>query len=394
MNCKICSNNNTKEVINLKKQPLANKYPRNKKEIIKEPIYDLKVYYCTNCKSAQIGKLINRDLMFKDYYYLSSVNKKLVDHFNNLSKKLIKSKFVIDIGSNDGILIKPLKKAGIKTLGIDPSINVSKIANSKGYKTLVGFFNDKIIDKILKKYPKPDVLVASSVMTHMENPKQFAKNVKKLLEKNGKLILEIEYLYNFIKNLEFERFYFDRPFYYSIKSVDLLFKSVGMSLIDIEKINVHGESLRFVIINKKNQKKSSRLLRLIKIESHNLNLKLFKNFNLKINREGDKFLKYLKKFKQSGKNIIGYGAPARVATITNYLGIDSDLIPSIIDDSPLKQKKFTPGKHIKIVRKKDINLKTIDIVIVFAYEYFVEIKKNFKNIKVMFFKPIPFKKLK
>jgi len=394
MNCKICSNNNTKQVINLKKQPLANKYPRNKNEIKKEPLYNLKVYYCKNCRSAQIGKIINRNVMFEDYYYLSSVNKKLVEHFKNLSKKLVKSNFVIDIGSNDGILLKPLKKLGIKALGIDPSINVSKIANSKGYKTLVGFFDNKMINKILKDYPKPDILVASSVMTHMENPKIFAKNVKKLLNEDGKLILEIEYLYNFIKNLEFERFYFDRPFYYSIKSIDLLFKSVGMSLIDIEKINVHGESLRFIIKNKKNQIKSKRLLNLIKVEKKNLNLKLFTDFNIKIMKEGNKFLNYLHSFKDLKKKIIGYGAPARVATITNFININSDLIPIIIDDSPLKQNRYTPGKHIKIINKKNMDLKRIDIIIVFAYEYFKEIKNNFKNIKVKFFKPIPFKELK
>jgi len=394
MNCKICSNNNTKEVINLKKQPLANKYPRNKSEINKEPLYNLKVYYCKNCKSAQIGKIINRNVMFQDYYYLSSVNKKLVAHFNNLSKKLIKNNFVIDIGSNDGILLKPLKKLGVKALGIDPSINVSKIANSKGYKTLVGFFDNKMIIKILKTYPKPDILVASSVMTHMENPKIFAKNVKKLLKEDGKLVLEIEYLYNFIKNLEFERFYFDRPFYYSIKSIDLLFKSVGMSLIDVDKINVHGESLRFIIKNKKNQIKSKKLLKLIKTENKNLNLKLFTDFNIKMVKEGNKFLKYLNNFRNLKKKIIGYGAPARVATITNFLNINSDLIPIIIDDSPLKQNRYTPGKHIKIINKKNINFKKIDIVIVFAYEYFKDIKKKFKNLKVKFFKPIPFKELK
>jgi len=394
MKCKICTNNNTVEVINLKKQPLANKYPRNKSEIAKEVKYNLKVYYCKICKSAQISKLISRNIMFEDYYYLSSVNKKLVDHFNQLSTKLNKSNFVVDIGSNDGILLKPLKKAGVKAIGIDPSINVSKIANEKGYKTMVGFFDNNIIKKILKLYSKPDVLVASSVMTHMKNPKQFAKNVSSFLIKGGRLILEIEYLYNFIKNLEFERFYFDRPFYYSVKSIDLLFKSVGMSLIDVEKINVHGQSLRFIIVNEKNKIKSKRLLKLFKKENAQLNINLFKVFNIKIIKEGRIFLNSLQKFRNENKFVLGYGAPARVATITNYLNINSDLIPYIIDDSPLKQNRYTPGKHIKILSKKNIKYNKENIVIVFAYEYFKEIKKHFKNTKFKFFKPIPFKELK
>ena len=242
-------NKKTIEVINLKKQPLANKYPKNISEINKEAKYNLKVYYCKECKSAQIGRLINRDTMFKDYYYLSSVNKKLVDHFINLSNKLRKNNFIIDIGSNDGILLKPLKKAGIKAIGIDPSINVSRIANKNGFKTLVGFFDSHMVNKILNSYPKPDVLVASSVVTHMKNPKQFAKNVKKLLIDDGILILEIEYLYNFIKNLEFERFYFDRPFYYSLNTIKKIFERQKMFLFDAEKISPHGGSIRIYLKN-------------------------------------------------------------------------------------------------------------------------------------------------
>ena len=393
MKCKICSNNNTKEVINLGKQPLANKYPKNNLQIKNEVKYYLKVFYCKNCRSGQISKLIDRNLMFKDYYYLSSVNDKLVNHFKKLAYKIRKSKFVIDIGSNDGILLKPLKDMGVKCLGIDPSINVGKIANKKGLNTIIGFFDKKIIKKILKTYQKPDVLVASSVVTHLKNPKEFAKNIKSLLMKDGIFILEIEYLYNFIENLEFERFYFDRPFYYSVKSIDILFKNVGMSLIDVEKIDVHGESIRCYINNGKNLPKSNRLLKMLKNENKKLNINLFNEFNKKIKIETKNLIDNISLMKDSKKKIIGYGAPARVATITNYANITEREIPVIIDDSPLKQGRFSPGKHIRIINKKNIDEKKVDTIIVFAYEYFKEIKKNFKNKKIKFYKPIPFKEL-
>ena len=179
MRCKICNNNKTHDVLNLKKQPLANKYPKNKLEIRKEYKFNLKVCFCEKCKSAQIKKIIDRKLMFTDYYYLSSVNKGLVDHFNKLAKKLKNSNFVLDIGSNDGILLAPLKKLGIKAIGVDPSVNVGKIANKKGLKTIIDFFNVKVIEKITKEYSKPDTIVASSVITHLEKPIEFAKNIKK-----------------------------------------------------------------------------------------------------------------------------------------------------------------------------------------------------------------------
>ncbi len=394
MKCRICNSSATSPIFDLGKQPLANKYPKNQKEIREEKKYKLKVFFCNTCKAAQISTLIDRKLLFEKYYYLSSVNFGLKRHFNTLSKKLKKYNFIVDIGSNDGILLEPLKKLKIKSIGIDPSKNVGKIANDKGLKTFIGFFNKKIIDKILIKYPKPDAIVASSVMTHLEKPREFAKNIKYFLKENGVLILEIEYFYNFIKNLEYERFYFDRPFYYSAYCIDKLFQSYQMSLFDIEVINIHGGSLRLYIRNIKKIKKTTRCKKILKIEKQYLNIKNLHLIKNKIKKETLLFKNKLIKYKKDKRNIVGYGAPARVSTITNFGNIDSNLINYIIDDSPLKQGRFTPGTHIKIVPKKNNINERINIVIVFAYEYFNDIKKNFKKLKVKFYKPIPFSKLK
>jgi len=362
MKCKICDSKRVSEVINLGKQPLANKYPKNKNEKLKEKKFNLKILFCKNCKSAQIKKIIDRKYLFEDYYYLSSVNNKLKKHFEKLAKKLKKYKFVVDIGSNDGVLLKPLKKLKIKAIGVDPSINVGKIANEKGLKTFIGFYDKPIINKILKKYSKPDLIVASSVVTHLDNPKKFAKNIELFLEKNGDLIIEIEYLQNILKNLEFERFYFDRPFYYSAFSINKLFNNVGMSLYDIEIIEAHGGSLRCYIKNIKNFKKTNRCNKILNNELKKLNIKSFRMFNNKIIKEVEKFKYNLLNFKKEKKIVIGYGAPARVSTITNFANIDSKLINYIIDDSPLKQKRFSPGKHIRILPKKNnINNKIVII---------------------------------
>ncbi len=394
MKCRICKTKKLNEVVNLGLQPLANKYPKNKLEIKKEKKFPLRIMFCSNCKSAQIKKIIDRNLLFRDYYYLSSVNNKLKVHFNKLSKKLKKYNFIVDIGSNDGILLDPLRKMKKKAIGIDPSINVGRIANKKGLKTFIDFFDKPIIKKILKKYPKPDLIVASSVVTHLENPEKFTKNVKSFLEKNGDLIIEIEYLKNFIKNTEYERFYFDRPFYYSANTINYLFRQVNMSLYDIEKIDIHGGSLRCFIKNNRKFKKTDRCSKILLEEKKVINNSSFKKFNKNIYKES-KILnnKLISLKKKLNKNIIGYGAPARVSAITNIANIDSSLLNYIIDDSPLKQNKFSPGKHIRILSAKNNISDKIDIVIVFAYEYFRDIRKKFKNYKPLFYKPIPFKKL-
>ena len=391
MKCRICKSTETFEVFNLGKQPLANKYPKNISEINREKKFKLSVFFCKKCKSAQIKNIISRKLMFKEYFYLSSVNKGLKRHFFNLSKKLKRYNFVVDIGSNDGILLAPLKKNKVKAIGIDPSINVGKIANDKGLETFIGFYEKNIIKKILKKYNKPDAIVASSVITHLENPIEFVKNTKYFLKKDGTLILEIEYLNNFLNNLEYERFYFDRPFYYSANSINYMFKKFDMSLYDIEVINIHGSSLRLYIKNSKYYKMTKRCSALLKKEKKDLNLNNLKKINNKIIKESEKFRDTLKTLKSKGKKVIGYGAPARVSTITNFAKINNKLIDYIIDDSPIKQNKYTPGSHIRILPKKGNINNSLDIIIVFAYEYFNDIKVKFKNFKVSFYKPIPFK---
>ena len=393
MKCKICNSNNISEVINLGKQPLANKYPKNNLEINNEKKFTLKILFCGSCRSGQIKKIVNRNILFEDYYYLSSVNKKLREHFEDLALKIKKYNFVVDIGSNDGILLKPLRKLKVKSIGIDPSINVGKIANDRGLETFVGFFDINIIKKILKKYEKPDLIVASSVVTHLEKPIKFAKDIRRLIKKDGTLIIEIEYLQNFLKNLEFERFYFDRPFYYSANSIKKLFKNVGMTLYDIEKINTHGGSLRCFIKNSRNTKITNRCKIILNDEKKQLSLSKFKKFNNKIYQSSKILKDKLTNFKKKGSKIIGYGSPARVSTITNVAKINSNLIEYIIDDSPLKQNRFSPGMHIKILPRKNNISNQIDTVIVFAYEYFNDIKKYFGKSKIQFYKPIPFRKL-
>ena len=393
MICKICKKNEINEVLNLGLQPLANKYPRNKKDFLVEKTFPLNLMFCSNCLNVQIKKIIDRKEMFEDYYYLSSVSKGLVSHFENLAKKLRSSSFIVDIGSNDGILLKPLKSMGVKALGIDSSINVGKLANDNGLETLIGFFNNSSIEKIITNYGNPDTIVASSVFTHVENPMQFAIDVKKLIKENGFFILEVEYLLNFIKNIQFERFYFDRPFYYSLSSIKILFQQVGMSLVNVEHIDTHGGSIRCYIKNSKNEKSTPLVEDIIKKEKEDLTIKTFKTFKKNIIKETRNLKEKLNYFKRSKKKVIGYGAPARVSTITNFANIDNNHIEFIIDDSPLKQNRHTPGTHIPIISREKSNNDNIDIIIVFAYESFMEIKELTKNYNCKYFQPIPFRKL-
>lgn len=384
--CKCCNGSLVQELIDLGQQPFANKYPSEKQKK-NEMIMNLSILICLNCFTAFTKTIAPRDIMFEEYFYLSSVNKELVNHFNELAKSIPSGSNLLDIGSNDGILLKPLMKRNVDALGIDPSENVGKIANDKGLKTIIGFFDEKNTNEIIKQHGRFDYVVASSIFTHVEDSEKFVENVKKVLRDDGTFILEIEYIKNLLSNIEFERFYFDRPYYFSIKGIMSLFEKVGMYVNKIEEISPHGGSLRFYIQNKKSIKNHYEKL----LNDENIFFKnIFKsNFKEKVLREANNFKKFLTDNKNQGKKIVGFGCPARFSTITNFINIDQNLISLVIDDSPLKQKKFSPGMHIPIMKRETLLEIKPDIIIVFAYEYFESIYEFTKQFSAKHYKPIP-----
>lgn len=394
MKCNLCYSKKSFEFLDLGKQPMANKYPK-KSQFKNEKFFRLKVYFCPDCKNIQLGKLVSRDDMFVDYYYLSSVNKVLVDHYEKFAReKLKKAKFVVDVGSNDGISIKPLQEMGIKALGVDPSVNVGKIANAAGYPTLVDFFNAKTAKKIEKEHGKADVITGLSMFSHLQDQHKFIEDVKTLLTDDGRFIVEVEYNKLMLQKMSFERFYLDRIFYFSATSFQKLFKQHGMYLQDVEVTEIHGGSLRVTAQKKgKGKKPTVRVAKLIADEKKNLTPKTVAQFGIDAQVEVDELWWKLQEYKTAGLSIAGYGSPARTSTITNFGDIGIDIIDFIVDDSPLKQNRHSPGKHIPIVPKSYLDAHPVDVLVFFAYESFNDIKKRLKHWAKYVF-PIPVREVK
>jgi hypothetical protein len=245
-----------------------------------------------------------------------------------------------------------------------------------------------MVDHIHKEYGRPDLITASSVFTHLEDPLDFFENVKKLLQPNGRLIIEVEYLQKIVSDFAFERFYFDRPHYYSLKSMMKMGEKHGFSIVDASVVNVHGGSLRVsfalggVNINNSNLKK------LFTQESNFLNtsniLSKFNDFRVACGN----MRKAIHEFKEMGLSVAGYGCPARFSTITNFSGLTTSDLSYVVDDSPLKQGRYSPGMHIPIVHYNSDEKP--DVYIVFAYEYITSIKEKVGLLTVGYFKPVPF----
>jgi hypothetical protein len=273
--------------------------------------------------------------------------------------------------------LKPLKELGVRAIGVDPSINVGKIANDAGLETIVAFFDSSVADNITRNYQKSDMIVASSIFTHLEDPHQFLEGVKRLMTDDGKFVVEVEYIGDILKKVQFERFYLDRVFYYSLTSLKHLFESHGMRIIDVERIEPHGGSIRVTACNSGQSFVPSDSVTLsLEEEKTNLTPASLKEFRALVDSYITAFRDKLLEYKKSGLRVAGYSAPARVATICNYGRIAQPLIEFIVDDSPLKQNRFSPGTHIPIVPKSFLEKHKPDILVVFAYEYFDDIKKK------------------
>lgn len=315
--------------------------------------------------------------MFEDYYHLSSVNAGVVTHYRNFAKTLARAKFVVDIGSNDGILLKPLKEMGVAAIGVEPAINVSKIANEAGLTTITAFFDATTVKEIVSKHGRPDVIIGFSMFSHLGDPHTFIDDVKELLTEDGKFILEIEYVDTVLKDMRFERFYLDRISYFSVTSLEKLFQRHGMYLSDVEETSSHGGSLRATVEKKgTGAPPSESVAQHLAYESNRLTPERVLTFGKEARTQIADLRATLERYKSEGLLVAGFAAPARLSTICNFGNIGPDLISFVVDETPIKQHKYTPGTHIPIVPMSYLEKHKPDVFVVFVHDYFDEVKKK------------------
>ena len=377
--CRSCGNTNLKRVVSLGYQPLANNLLKKKNE--KCELYPLEVNYCDKCYNCQLSISVDPKKMFSNYLYTSSTSKIFRNHFVDASKKYIKElklnkkkSYIIDIGSNDGVALKPFLDQGFKKiLGIEPAKNLAKLANKNKIKTFNGFLNKKNIKKIKKN---ADLILASNVFAHSDELKEMAECMFKLLNKKGTIVIEVQYLMNTLKDLTFDNIYHEHYNYWSLTSLVNFFNRFEGKIFRSERVNTHGGSLR-VYIKKDKKVKIEQSVKLMLIEEEKFGIKNFqtyKEFGEKVYKIRENVRRNIKKLKNTNSLIIGYGAPAKATTALNFFGISKE-IDFIVEDNKLKHNKFIPGVKIPIKNKLQIKNKK-NTLIVLAWNFYKDIKKN------------------
>jgi SAM-dependent methyltransferase len=334
-----------------------------------------------------LSYVVPPEKLFSTYLYTSSTAKSFREHFERAADIYIdefglnSESCVVDIGCNDGIALVPFKNKGIKTIGVDPAENIVKLCRNKGIETIQGYFDSNAVDAILDKHGKVDLITASNVFAHSDDIKFITTNVFKLLKDTGTFIIEVQYLKDTLSDLTFDNIYHEHLSYWSVTSLNNFFNSLGYTITKVEHIQTHGGSIR-VYVNKNSIKIDASVEKFLQEEKKFglTNFETYKDFFDKIENIKEKTKKAFTVFKNKNKKIIGYGAPAKATTTLNYYKIDKNYIEYVVEDNILKHKKYIPGVNIPIFSKEELKNNKPDIIIVMAWNFIEEIRKNNKNL--------------
>lgn len=391
MNCRIC-NFQISPFMTFGKMPIANGF-LSKENIKDEYFFELAPAFCSNCGMLQIKEQPDAEKMFhSNYAFFSSTSKYMQKHFEEFAN-LVKSKvltnrkdpFVVELGSNDGIMIKHFKNASIRHLGIEPSSNVAEVARDEGINTISKFFNSELADEIISEYGHADVITSANVMCHIPDLNSVAAGIKKLLKPDGVLMFEDPYLGAMIEKTSYDQIYDEHVFIFSATSVGWAFGQHGLELIDLLPQITHGGSMRYVLAPKGSHPISENVKIILEKEKAQGLDKPETYLRFKENCEKSKkdLIEILRKLKNEGKRVVGYGATSKSTTVLNYCDIGPEYIEFISDTTPIKQGKLTPGKHIPVKPYQDFANNYPDYALLFAWNHSVEIFEKEEEFKKM-----------
>lgn len=357
-----------------------------------ETYYPLKVYVCHSCFLVQLyGRANPKNIFNKDYAYISSSSQTWLQHCKDYSNKIVASlpnkseNLVVEIGSNDGVLLKEFIDKGITVLGIDPAITATAIAEKNGVPVLSEFFTKELASELVSQGKKASLLIGNNVLAHVPDINNFVAGIATLLKNDGICTLEFPYLPELLNRSEFDTVYHEHFFYFSLTALNAIFSHHGLTLFNIDKINIHGGSLRvYLQLTAFNHKQTNSIVPEMldaEINSGIKNMDYYlglqeRAFSIKKN-----FLKWLTDKLQQGKKVVAYGAAAKGNTFLNYCGIKNDLIEFIADVTIQKQGKLLPGSHIPIVSEDKIKALRPDYIIVLPWNFKEEINNRLKYVK-------------
>jgi len=392
MKCRFCEYSELEVFLDLGMSPMANSFLKQSELNNAESFYPLCSYFCPNCFLVQLDEFEPPQNIFSNYAYFSSFSDTWTSHVESFVSSVIskfnisKERQIIEIASNDGYLLKHFKKHEFPVLGIEPATNIAKVAESNGIPTVNKFFGIETANEISSKSKKADVLIAFNVLPHVPNLNDFVQGLKILLNQKGLLIVQFSaYLMSLIKYAEFDMIYHEHFSYFSLHTLEKIFSENNLSIFDVEKLPVHGGSLRLFISHKDDStftktKNISKFLEQEKEFGLHEPL-LYQEFSKKVLSVKQEIWKFFISAKNENKKIACYGAPAKGNTLLNFCGIGKDFIDYTVDKNDHKQNLFLPGTHIPIFSPEKIKSTKPDYLLILPWNLKDEIIEQMSFIR-------------
>lgn len=385
MNCRLCHSSNLELFLDLGFIPLVDKFLTLEEVNEPETFYPLNVNLCKDCGLAQLGYLVPpSDLFNENYAYESSTTKTRRDNHASLARyvcekfSIPKNSLVVDIGSNVGVLLEEFRALGMQVCGVDASSNIVKMANSKGIETILGFFDDKIVKKIISSKQKASVITATNLFAHIQDYDSFMYALKNLITVDGIFVFQVPHFLQLVKHLEYDTVYHEHVSYFGLKPLIKFFKRFEMEIFDVLENPIDGGSIRCFVGRKGQKPISPTVQSIITAEEKEEIYSVFRlrKFADEVKRQKGLLLDLLITLKKNGKRIVGISAPAKGNTLLNYCKIDNYFLDYVTEKSSLKIGKFTPGMHLP-VKPDEILLKDLpDYALILAWNFSEEIIKN------------------
>ncbi len=385
--CRISGSFLTK-VIDFGDQPLGNGF-LDSHQFTDEYFFPMEVGFSEKSMMFQLLVQPDPEKMFHDHYaFYSSTSSYMKQHFKQFADLVLQSgylskadPFVVELGCNDGIMLKNFVEQGIRHLGIEPSLNVAQEANKLGVSTISDFFSEELAERLVKEHGQADAFLAANVMCHIPDIIGVVKGIKKLLKPTGVVMFEDPYLGDVVAKTSYDQIYDEHVFLFSALSIQYLFGMQGMELIDVLPQITHGGSMRYVLAHQGAHPVKVAVTQLLaKEKAQGLDrLATFETFRANVEKSRLDLVTLLKELKAQGKKVAGYAATSKSTTVLNYCGIGPDLIEYICDTTPIKQGKLSPGVHIPVVPYETFKNNPPDYAVLLAWNHAEEIMANEKE---------------